>query len=75
MAIIKILGKTYLNTPTATDEWRKISQKERWNFANGIGAVDGKHILQQPIDSGSHYGNYEGTDSIILLAMSGPEYE
>ena len=48
--IIKILGKTYLNTPATTDEWLKISQKfkERWNFPNGIGAVDGKHILQKP---------------------------
>ena len=49
--INKILDKTYLNTLTTADEWLKISQKfkERRNFPNGIGAVDGKHIiLQQP---------------------------
>ena len=78
MAIIKILGKTYLNTPTTTDEWLKILQnfKKRWNFPNGIGAVDGKHIiLKQPKNSGSHYRNYKGTDSTILFAIVSPEYE
>ena len=78
VATIKILGKTYLNTPTITDEWLKISQKfkELWNSPNGICAVDGKHIiLQQPKNSGSYYRNYKGTDSIILLAMVDPEYE
>lgn len=78
VAIIKILGETYLKTPKTSDEWLKISKKfkERWNFPNGIGGVDGKHIvLQQPRNSGSHYRNYKGTDSIILLAMVGPEYE
>ena len=78
MVIIKILGKTYLNTPTTTDEWLKILQnfKKRWNFPNGIDAVDGKHIiLKQPKNSGSHYRNYKGTDSIILFAIVSPEYE
>ena len=38
--------------------------------------VNGKHIvLQQPKSSGSHYQNYKGIDSIVLLAMVGPEYE
>ena len=32
-------------------------------------------MLQQPKSSGSHYRNYKGTDSIILLAIVGPEYE
>ena len=78
VAIFKILGETYLKTPNTTDEWVKISQKfkERWNFPHEIGGVDGKHIvLQQPKSSGSHYRNYKGTDSIILLAMVGPECE
>ena len=76
--IIKILGETYLKTPSTTDEWVKISRKfkERWDFPNGLGGVDGKHIvLQQPKSFGSHYRIYKGADGIILLAMVGPEYE
>ena len=77
-AIIKVLGEVYLKTPNTADEWLVISEKfrERWNFPNGLGGVDGKHIvIEQPKNSGSHYRNYKGTDSIILLAMVGPEYE
>ena len=71
-AIIKVLGETYLKTPNTTDEWVKISRKfkERWNFPNGLGDVDGQHImLQEPKSSGSDHRNYTGTDSIILPAM------
>ena len=76
--IIKILGETYLKTPNTTDEWIEISRKfkERGNLPNGLEGVDGKQIvLQQPKSSGSHYRNYKGTDSIILLAIVGTEYE
>ena len=77
-AISKIIGASYLTTPKNKDDWLEISQKfyERWNFPNGIGALDGKHIvIQQPENSGSHYRNYKGTDSIILMVLVGPEYE
>ena len=37
-----------------------------------IGAVDGKqNVLEQPNKSGSHYRNYKGTDSILLMAVVG----
>ena len=48
----------------------------RWNFANGFGGFDGKHIvLQEPKNSGSYYRNYKGSGSIILMGMIGPECE
>ncbi|XP_057311518.1 uncharacterized protein LOC130649281 [Hydractinia symbiolongicarpus] len=77
-AIIKRLGPTFLSTPKTQGEWLDISRKfnERWNFPNGLGALDGKHIvIQQPPNSGSHYRNYKGTDSVVLMALVGPEYE
>ena len=56
-AIIKILGETYLEKPNTAEESVKILRKfkERWNFPNGLGGVDGKHtVLQQPKSSVSH---------------------
>ena len=77
-AIIDVLGKYHFKTPKTTEEWMEIAEKfyVGWNFPNGLGGVDGKHIvLQQPKNSGSHYRNYKGSDSIILMGMVGPEYE
>ena len=76
--IITEMQKTYLKTPSNENEWIEISEKffQRWNFPNVICAIDGKHIeLEQPKQSGSHYRNCKGTDSIILMAVVGPEYE
>ena len=77
-AIVKEMQKEYLMTPDKAAHWLKISEKfsQRWNYPNTIGAIDGKHIvLQQPENSGSQYRNYKGSDSIILMAVIGPEYE
>ena len=77
-SLVKRLGAQYLSTPKSEESWIEIADKfnERWNFPNGLGAIDGKHIvIRQPGKSGSHYRNYKGTDSIVLMAMVGPEYE
>ena len=69
LAIAKILGKEHFNTSSTTAEWWKVSEKfnQRLNFPNGL---VGKHIvLQQPENSGSHYRNYTGSDSIVLMGM------
>ena len=63
---------------SATEEWENISTKfmQRRSLLIGMGAGDGRHIvIKQPKNSGLHYRNYKGTDSIILLRMIGPEYE
>ena len=77
-AIFDILGPRYLNTPSSQEEWESVAQRfeSRWNFPNGIGALDGKRILiQQPQNSGSRYYDYKGHSSIILMAVFGGDYE
>ena len=69
--VIEILGPDHLNTPRSKARWLEIANKfeERWNFPNGLGAVDGKHIVrEQPVKSGSHYRNYKGTDSNYTIS-------
>ena len=61
VATLKRFGEDYLNTPNTSKNWQAISTKFdiQWNFPNGLGGVDGK-----PKNSGSHYRNYKGTDSL-----------
>ena len=43
---------------------------DRGNIPNGLGAMDGKHILiKPPLKSGSLYYNYKETFSIVLLVV------
>ena len=77
-AIYRTLRSEYLKAPTTQEEWLAIAKtfEERWNFPNGIGAIDGKRIiLQQPYNAGSHYFDYKSNNSVILLAIIGPNYE
>ena len=77
-AITKKLGPSYLKVPSSEQEWLQIAKqfKEKWNFPNCLGAIDGKHItLQPPPNSGSHYYNYKHTHSIVLLTIAGPDCE
>ena len=49
---------------------------DHWNFPNALGAIDGKHItIQKPAGGGSFYYNYKHTHSVVILAISGPNYE
>lgn len=78
LAVYEEMGPIYVKTPNSRREWEQISAKfeERWNLPNILGAIDGKRIiLEQPINSGSRYHDYKGNDSVILMAVVGPEYE
>ena len=69
-AIFVILGPYYvINMPRNTRKWLEIAEKfyQQSEFSNGIGAIDGKHIvIEQPFNLSSHYRNYKGTNSEFL---------
>ena len=77
-AVHKVLACEFLKVPNTEREWEVVASKfeSRWNFPNGIGAIDGKRvIIQQPANSGSHFYDYKGNNSIVLLAVFGPDYQ
>ena len=76
--LIDHLGSSYLKTPSTNEEWMSVAREfqEKWQFLNAVGAIDGKHIIIiPPPNSGSSYYNYKHTNSIVLLAIAGPNYE
>lgn len=70
------MGPLYLPRPTE-ETWVKNEKgfREKWNYPNCCGAVDGKHIrIEAPSQAGSVYYNYKGYHSIVLMAVTGPNY-
>lgn len=55
---------------------RKIASEfqKKWNFANCIGAIDGRHISMQAPGSGSEFFNYLKYHSIVLLGVCDANY-
>ena len=75
---IENLASRYLKFPSTHREWANVASQfqQRWNFPNCIGAIDGKHVvIQPPANAGSYYYNYKHTNSIVLMAIAGPDYE
>jgi hypothetical protein len=70
-AIWNRLQPLHLRVPTK-EQWQQIEKgfKERWQFPNCLGSLDGMRVLiQAPANSGSTFFNYKKTFSIVLLAL------
>ena len=78
MAIYDVLREEYLRFPDSEEKWERISDliREKWQFPNCIGAMDGKHIdINFPPSSSSTYWNYKAFYSIVLLAFVDASYK
>ena len=68
----------YLRCPTTPDEWKELEMefRIRWNVPHTLGALDGKHVtLKKPKNSGAPYHNYNGSFSIVMLALVDGQYK
>lgn len=75
LAISKELSG-FIKTPETVEDWKTVADDfyTRWDYPNCIGALDGSHILiEPPPKSGSYYFNYKGENSIVLMALVGPQ--
>lgn len=71
-ALINRLRFTF-NLPETEEAWKSVASAfwEKCDMPNCLGAIDGKHIkLKKPKFSGSHYRNYKGFESIVLMAIT-----
>ena len=48
-AIWIALSEDYVKMPSTEEEWIAVSKQfeQMWNFANCLGAIDGKHVVIQ----------------------------
>ncbi|KAJ8933855.1 hypothetical protein NQ318_004686 [Aromia moschata] len=76
--LYEVLRKEYMKCPRTKEEWIEVAEefRNRWQFINCGGALDGKHIrITKPPHSGATYYNYKGFYSIALMALVNADYK
>jgi hypothetical protein len=71
-ALWQRLSARHMTVPS-NDEFLRIAEgfKERWNFPNVVGCIDGKHVrIKCPKDSGTMYHCYKHFFSIVLQGVA-----
>ena len=77
-AIVQEYKLEQFQTPATPGEWQEVANKfaSRWNFPHCCGALDGKHVaLRKPPRGGSHYYNYKGFHSLVLMGLVDADYK
>ena len=79
-AVVTLLLKIpiFISLPSPPDEWHKIAAKfeNRWNYSHALGSIDDKHVIMKKLAKyWSYYNYYKKKHSIILLVITGPDYE
>ena len=77
-AINDRLQNMFIELPNSREKWLEISRKfkPRCNYQHALRAIVGKHVqIVKPDNGSSYFYNYKYTHSILLLAISSPEYE
>nr|CAI5863553.1 unnamed protein product [Callosobruchus analis] len=65
-------------TPGSQEQWEQVSNEyeKKWQYPHCLGALDGKHIIiKAPPKSGSHFFNYKGHHSVVLMALVDADYK
>lgn len=71
------LSPLCLAAPSVEKEsWNEIAEHfyNRWNMPNCVGSIDGKHVRQCPLLSGSENFNYKKHFSMMLMACCDANY-
>ena len=75
-AITTYVGKDYIKILSSQEEWFSLAKMFCFvKFPKLSGAIDVKHIIKPPPGTGSEFFNYNKSFSVILLAITRPDYE